>query len=285
MPDRNWRELESVLTASPRKAFQARLRRQFERGAALTNTEAATAIQTVTPYLRVTDVEGLLAFAAETFGARETHRTPTSIGGVHCIVQLADSMLMFTGGAAAEGQELRAVLHVHVSDVDAAYRRALDAGAESVSPPENRPYGERNGGVKDPTGNLWYIATRLAGPAPPQQMRAVTPYIVTEGALELVDFLRSAFGAQEMAMFKKPDGALMHGAVTIGDSVIELGDAPGVPPAAFYLFVDDADALYERALRAGATSLSVPANQSYGHRSGGVKDPRGNIWFIASHLK
>ena len=120
---------------------------------------------------------------------------------------------------------------------------------------------------------------------PPQKMRAVTPYIVTEGALEVVEFLKAGFGAQEMEMFKRPDGALMHGAVTIGDSVIELGDNPGVPPAAFYVFVEDADAQYERALRAGATSLSVPANHSYGHRSGGVKDAWGNTWYIASDLR
>jgi uncharacterized glyoxalase superfamily protein PhnB len=165
------------------------------------------------------------------------------------------------------------------------YRRALDAGAESVSPPRDRSYGERNAGVKDPTGNLWYIATRPSGVAAPAKMRAVTPYIVTEGALELVEFLKAGFDAREMAMFKKPDGALMHGAVIIGDSVIELGDNPGVPPAAFYVFVEDADAQYERAIRAGATSLSVPANHSYGHRSGGVKDPWGNTWYIASDLK
>jgi uncharacterized glyoxalase superfamily protein PhnB len=77
----------------------------------------------------------------------------------------------------------------------------------------------------------------------------------------------------------------MHGAVTIGDSVIELGDNAGVPPSAFYLFVPDVDAVYDRALRAGAMSLSAPANQPYGHRSGGVKDPWGNNWYIASELK
>jgi uncharacterized glyoxalase superfamily protein PhnB len=285
MPDRNWHELESVLAAAPRAEFQARLRREFEGSGVMTTTQTATGIQTVTPYLRVTDVEALIAFAAKTFGARELHRTPTSIGGVHCIIGLADSMLMFTGGAAAEGQELPAVLHVYVPDADAVYHRALEAGAESLSPPSDRSYGERNAGVKDPTGNLWYVATRPAGVAPPQKMRAVTPYIVTEGALELIEFLKAGFGAQEMEIFKKPDGTLMHGAVTIGDSVIELGDNRGVPPAAFYVFVQDADALYERTLRAGAMSLSTPANHDYGHRSGGVKDPWGNTWYIASDLK
>ena len=251
----------------------------------MTTTETAIGVQTVTPYLRVIDVEALIAFATKTFGARELSRTPTTIGGVHCIIALADSMLMFTGGATAKGQELKAVLHVYVPDVDIVYRRALDAGAESLSPPSDRSYGERNAGVKDPTGNLWYIATRPAGVTPPPNMRAVTPYIVTEGALEVIEFLKAGFGAQEMGIFKKPDGTLMHGAVTIGGSVIELGDNPGVPPAAFYVFVQDADAVYQRALRAGAISLSAPANHSYGHRSGGVKDAWGNTWYVASDLK
>jgi uncharacterized glyoxalase superfamily protein PhnB len=285
MPDRNWQELESVLTAAPRVAFQTRLRAEFERGAVMATTEAAAGIRTVTPYVRVVDIEGLLAFATMVFGAREVSRTPTSIGGVHCMVSVADSMLMLTGGSAAAGQEIFAVLHVYVPDVDECYRHALDAGAESLSPPSDRFYGERNAGVKDPTGNMWYVARRPAGSVPPSNMRAVTPYIVASGALELVDFLKDAFGAEPMEMFKRPDGTLMHGAVTIGDSVIELGDNAGVPPSAFYLFVPDVDAVYDRALRAGARSDMVPANQPYGHRSGGVKDPWGNTWYIASELK
>jgi uncharacterized glyoxalase superfamily protein PhnB len=285
MPDRNWQELESVLTVGPRAAFQARLRAEFERGVVMATTEAAVGIHTVTPYVRVVDIEGLLAFATKVLGAREVSRTPTSIGGVHCMVSLADSMLMLTGGSAAAGQELCAVLHVYVPDVDDSYQRALGAGAESLSPPSDRFYGERNAGVKDPTGNMWYVASRPAGSMSPPNMRAVTPYIVANGALELVEFLKDAFGAEPMDMFKRPDGTLMHGAVTIGDSVIELGDNAGVPPSAFYLLVPDADAVYHRALRAGAISLSAPANQSYGHRSGGVKDPWGNTWYIASELK
>jgi uncharacterized glyoxalase superfamily protein PhnB len=285
MPDRSWQELESVLTAAPRAAFQARLRAEFERGALMATTEAPVQIHTVTPYVRVVDIEGLLVFATKALGAREVSRTSTNIGGIHCMVSLSDSMLMLTGGSAAAGQELVAVLHVYVSDVDESYRRALDAGAESLSPPSDRFYGERNAGVKDPSGNMWYVATRPASGVPPPNMRAVTPYIVASGALELLGFLKAAFGAEPMEMFKRPDGTLMHGAVTIGDSVIELGDNPGVPPSAFYLFVPDADAVYDRALRAGAISLSAPANQPYGHRSGGVKDPWGNTWYIASELK
>jgi uncharacterized glyoxalase superfamily protein PhnB len=284
MPERHWQQLESVLSAAPRSAFQDHLRRELERGTAMTNTAATIGLHTVTPYVRVMDIDTLLAFAAQTFDALELHRSHTNAGGVQCTVGLADSTLLFAGGPAREGPELRAVFHVHLSDVDAVYRRALDAGAESLSPPSDRSYGERNAGVKDPTGNLWYIATRSAGAALPPNMRAVTPYIITEGALELLEFLKTGFGAQQMEIFTKPDGTLMHGAVTIGDSVIELGDSPGVP-AGFYLVVQDVDKQYERALRAGATSLAAPVNLMEGHRVGSVKDPWGNTWFIASALR
>src|SRR5262249_47980129 len=131
----------------------------------------------------------------------------------------------------------------------------------------------------------WYVATRPDGVMPPPKMRAVTPYIMVDGALELIEFLKAAFDAEEMGIFKGPEGKLMHGAVTIGDSVIELGDAAGVSPSGFYVFVRDADRIYDRALRAGATSLSAPANHAYGHRSGGIKDAWGNTWYLASDLK
>jgi PhnB protein len=285
MPDRNWQELESVLTAAPRVTFRARLRAELERGAVMATTQAAAGIHTVTPYVRVVDIEGLLAFATQVLDGREVSRTPTSMGGIHCLVSVADSMLVLTGGSAAAGQEIFAVLHVYVPDVDACYWRALDAGAESLSPPSDRFYGERNAGVKDPTGNMWYVASRPAGSVPPPNMRAVTPYIVASGALELVEFLKDAFGAEPMELFKRPDGTLMHGAVTIGDSVIELGDNAGVPPSAFYLLVPDVDAVYDRALRAGAKGNRALTNQPHGHRSGGVTDPWGNTWYIASELE
>ena len=72
-----------------------------------------------------------------------------------------------------------------------------------------------------------------------------------------------------------------------GDSMIEMGEAHGPfqpMPSMYYLYFDNADEWYERALKAGATSLSAPTDQPYGDRVGGVTDPSGNQWFVAPHL-
>jgi PhnB protein len=80
----------------------------------------------------------------------------------------------------------------------------------------------------------------------------------------------------------------MHAEVRIGDSVVMLSDAMGewkLMPTSIYLYVNDADATYQRALQAGATPMMEPANQFYGDRQGSVKDPAGNYWWIATHIE
>jgi PhnB protein len=80
----------------------------------------------------------------------------------------------------------------------------------------------------------------------------------------------------------------MHAELRIGDSVVMLADAAGdfkPLPCALYLYVPDADATYRRALEAGATSVMEPANQFYGDRNAGVKDPTGNQWWIGTHVE
>ena len=101
----------------------------------------------------------------------------------------------------------------------------------------------------------------------PDGYHTVTPYLIVEGASLLIEFLKEAFDAQ---------GTIMHAEVRIGDSVVMLSDVMGVckpMPTAIYLYVDDVDATYQRALQAGATSVMEPANQFYGDRLGRVKDP------------
>jgi len=120
----------------------------------------------------------------------------------------------------------------------------------------------------------------------PEGYHTVTPYIVVEGAAKLIDFLKQAFGAEETFRMPMPDGKIGHAELRIGDSIIMMGDAgPEHPPmpTMLHLYVKDADAVYKRALQAGATSLREPADQFYGDRSGGVKDPVGNQWWIATH--
>ena len=96
-----------------------------------------------------------------------------------------------------------------------------------------------------------------------------------------------AVGAEEFVRHDSPEGAVLHAKVRIGDSMIEMGEAHGpwqAMPTAIYLYVPDADAVYRRAMAAGADSLSEPADQPWGDRLGGVRDFCGNQWFIATHV-
>jgi PhnB protein len=285
VPEQNWQALETVLASAPGSRFRERLRNELESTMQMTMTPAGVpeGFTTVTPYVTVAEVERLIAFAKVVFDAEEVHRATGSAGGVHCTMAIGDSMLMFGGGPMARGQETLGALHVYVPDVDVVYRRALAAGAESVYEPEDKPYGERNCGVKDLVGNLWFVATRLPGPRPVEGLRTVTPFVLAKNALELIDFLKEALSAREIAVSKSPEGDLQHAAIWIGNAVLEFGES--LPqPAAFYLYVPDADAAYQQAVAAGATSLTPPADQRYGDRMGGVRDPWGNTWYIASNV-
>ncbi len=122
----------------------------------------------------------------------------------------------------------------------------------------------------------------------PDGYRTVTPYLVVEGATAVLDFVRQAFGATEKFRMETPDGSIGHAEVQIGDSMVMVGSAgPETPamPAMIHLYVDDCDATYEQALAAGATSEREPTDQFYGDRSAGVRDPAGNLWWIATHVE
>jgi PhnB protein len=120
----------------------------------------------------------------------------------------------------------------------------------------------------------------------PEGFHNVTPYLVVPGVAKLIDFLKQAFGATELFRMPRPNGTIMHAEVKIGDSIVMMGEPMGghqPMPGSLYLYVEDADAVYKRALQAGATSTMEPADQFYGDRSAGVKDPVGNHWWIATH--
>jgi uncharacterized glyoxalase superfamily protein PhnB len=281
----NFTWIEAALADSPRIQFRERLRSDLERRIRImttTTTGVRQGFTTVTPYVTTEDVDRLITFAKAAFGAVETLRAPGGLGGIHCELRIGDSMLMCGGGAPVRGQEKRAALHLQVPNVDEVYQRAIQAGGESLSAPEDKPYGERLGGVKDPAGNLWYIATHV-GPLD-EGIRTVTPFLHQRNSLEFIEFLKRAFNAREMGIYKMPDGSLAHGAVRVGDAVLEMGDSDPIPNV-FYLYVPDADAIYQQAVAAGARSLNPPADQHYGDRVGGVQDPWGHTWYIATNLK
>jgi PhnB protein len=121
----------------------------------------------------------------------------------------------------------------------------------------------------------------------PDGYHTVTPYLVVRGATKTIEFARKAFGAEMVEEpVKRPDGTIMHAQFRIGDSIVMISDATEQHPpmqSMLYLYVPNVDAVYQRAVAAGGTSLMEPMDQFYGDRSGGVKDPSGNQWFIGTH--
>jgi PhnB protein len=119
----------------------------------------------------------------------------------------------------------------------------------------------------------------------PEGYHTVTPYLVVHGVPKLLAFLADAFGAKEIHRAALPDGSVMHAEVQIGDSRVMMGEARDMAPipAMLYLYVEDVDTVYARALRAGGASIAAPADQFYGDRSGGVRDACGNQWWIGTH--
>lgn len=117
----------------------------------------------VSPYLLVGDARAMLAFLQATFGAQELYRKAREDGSImHAEVRIDDSVVML--GERPDGRDpTHGSIHVYVPDVDACHARGLAAGAASVSPPTDQPYGDRTAGVRDPEGNLWWIGTHLAG--------------------------------------------------------------------------------------------------------------------------
>ena len=120
----------------------------------------------------------------------------------------------------------------------------------------------------------------------PEGYHTVTPYLTVRGVAGLIEFVRRAFDAVEVHRSARPDGSVMHADVTIGDSHVMMGEATSEfppRPAMLHVYVPDADAVYRRALEAGARSLREPADQFYGDRTGGVQDAFGNQWWMATH--
>jgi uncharacterized glyoxalase superfamily protein PhnB len=125
-------------------------------------------------------------------------------------------------------------------------------------------------------------------PHQPENYQSVIPYIHATNAATLILFIKEVFQAKEIAIYRRPDGSVGHAAFRIGDSVVELADSgPDWPamPCALQVYVPDVDAAYARALKAGATSLTAPANQFYGDRTANVRDACGNNWYIATQVE
>ena len=122
----------------------------------------------------------------------------------------------------------------------------------------------------------------------PEGYHTLTTFIVAPQAGRLIDFLKKVFDAKENSIHRRPDGLIMHADLQIGDSRLMLSDAteqyPAMP-AMVYVYAENTDEVYRKAIAAGASSLREPTNEFYGDRSCGIKDPSGNQWWIATHIE
>ena len=121
----------------------------------------------------------------------------------------------------------------------------------------------------------------------PDGYHTVTPYLTVSGAAKVIEFLKQAFGAEiPEEIMKRPDGSIAHAQVKIGDSLVMIADESEMAkamPSSLYLYVPNVDSVYQRAIKAGGKSVMEPTDMFYGDRSGCVKDPSGNSWFMATH--
>ena len=240
-------------------------------------------IREVTPYLVVEDVDDLIDFAKNVFGAKETLRTKGGAGGTHCELRIGDTKVYMGGNMTLPHGPNLATLHVFVPDVDAAFHRAVAAGATSLGGLIDQEYGSREGSVRDRWGNEWYIATERGEHYRPKNTQDVMPYFHPHGAPRMLQFLESALGAEVLEKYEH-GGAIVHAKVRIGGSIVEMGEAHGEwqpVPMMLVVAVDDVDAAFARAEGAGATVLERPAQQPYGRR-GAIEDPFGNQWHLMS---
>src|SRR5437667_7793981 len=265
----------------PDPAFRMELRMKL----VPTIADVKPGFQTITPYFVVKGAAKFINFLEEAFGAREVARHARPDGSImHAEVLLGDSKLEM-GDASEQYASLAMALHLYVDDVDAVYARAVSAGATSLMAVTDQFYGDREAALRDPFGNHWYVATHVATKGKPPGFRSVTPFLHPHGTDRLIDFLKRAFDAQELNRTPDKQGTIMHATLRIGDSLIEMGEAHGQwqpMPGHIHLYVPDVDAVYEQAIATGATSIMPVTDKPYGERSGGVTDPFGNQWFIAT---
>jgi PhnB protein len=207
-------------------------------------------------------------------------------------------------------------MSLQVPDVDAFVEHAVAEGMKLIREPKDQFYGSRDATLEDPFGYTWAVYTvkeemsleemhrrmkAMHGPESgksserkgvdpvPRGFRMVTPYLVAADGHSLIDFVKDAFGAEEIMRTETPMGGV-HGEVRIGDSMMMVGG--GVPGKNFpgplkqnalHVYVKDVDAVTEKAVSAGATLIDEPRDQEYGERSSTVTDKGGNMWYIATH--
>jgi PhnB protein len=206
---------------------------------------------------------------------------------MHAELLIAGSMVELAD--ATEEFKPRASSNIlYVPDVDAVFQRAVKAGASSLSAPTDRPYGDREGAVKDPAGNTWYITTHGSGEHIAANTPSIVPVFLVQNAERYVEFLKQSFDAREVFMLKDPDGKIRVVNLRVGNSILSGGEVHGefqAAPFLLHMYVPDTDSVYANALRHGATSIRGLEDAPYGDRTATVQDPSGNLWSLATHVK
>ena len=123
--------------------------------------------------------------------------------------------------------------------------------------------------------------------AAPKGYSTVTTYLNVKGANDVLTFIKKAFGAKVQSKYLNDDGSVLHAEAMIGDTRIMMGDPRMIAPmtAMLYMYVPNCDAVYKKAVKAGAKSVSPPADQDHGDRVASVLDKAGNRWLIATPKK
>jgi len=287
----------------PREEFREALRSDLQRRATMSETTpmgtsgTATAmakaeyylrpgLTSITPYIVIHRAAEFIEFLKAAFDGEERLRVPLPDGKImHTEVRIGNGAVE-VADANDQFPHAPTEIHLYVENSDTTYDRALRAGATSLYAPVDQDYGDHEGGVRDAFGNGWYIATPKGWTPGPEGLRSVQPMLHLRDADRMIPFLEAAFGAEAMGVAKSPEGKILHATIRIGNATLELGEAHGQfqpMPCHLHVYVPDTDSAYERALRAGATSIEAPQDKPYGDRSAGVKDAFGNTWFIATH--
>ncbi len=241
----------------------------------------------VMPYLVVRGAAQLIDFLVAAFESREELRVPRPDGSImHAELRIGDSTVELAD--AGEGfPAQRAAVHLYVANADAANGRALQAGATSIYEVADQPWGDRQGCVKDKFGNVWYVATPQGWEPGPEGVRSVQPFLHLRDAEKMIPFAEAALGAESLGVAKSDQGEILHGTLRIGNGTFEIAEESpefAAAPCYLHVYVPDAQASYDAALRAGGTGIDAPAKKEYGDFAGSFKDPFGNTWFVATHL-
>lgn len=300
--------LARELRLLPRESFKAKLRLELERKTMAPAEQAVR--QTATPRLRLRNVAAAIDFYIRAFGATEVMRFQLGDVIPYAEIRIGNSTVTFgEQGPGYPGPDMlggsAVVMSLSVDDADAAVDRALAAGARLVMPVSDQFYGERTGQVVDPFGYTWSLSARTeeltleemhrrfgAPPAPRRYARegfgTVTPYLVAKDADGLIETMKRVFDGEEKFRAIGSAGGI-HCEMKVGNSMLMLGGGgPGLAfqgdsqPMAFHVYVPDCDAVYQKALAAGMTSIHAPMDQEYGERSAGTKDQAGNTWYMAT---